>query len=425
MANLCILKTLIDKNMKKFVWICAAAALAMAVSSCDADTGMIGGIGGKTYDAYDGYGAMVSGEGAPSSPSGDPSGEGGQGENTEAGKVTAGEWNDLEHWDFWGNLMLSEDFAEYSDYWKFFTNNRFAFTVFASDGKPAPGVKVSLLRGGKELWSAMTCNDGRADCWAGLFQIENIEDASDFSVRINGKDVDKQPVMSTWEQGVTMNTYSVSSAPKVTASADIAFIVDATGSMTDEIDFLKQDLMDILKKAEASQADVKYHTAALFYRDEGDKYVTLYSNFTAKASETSKFIEKQSADGGGDYPEAVHTALEVSLQSLSWSEDARARIAFMLLDAPAHHNEDVIASLQKSIAKYAAKGIRLIPVAASGVDKNTEFMLRFFSAATCGTYVFITNDSGIGNDHIEATVGDYDVELLNELITRLIVKYTK
>ena len=97
----------------------------------------------------------------------------------------------------------------------------------------------------------------------------------------------------------------------------------------------------------------------------------------------------------------------------------------MLLDAPAHHNADVIASLQKSIAKYAARGIRLIPVAASGVDKNTEFMLRFFSAATCGTYVFITNHSGIGNDHIEATVGDYEVESLNELIARLIVKYTK
>ena len=408
--------------MKKIIWIFSAAALALAVSACDADTGIMDGRGKYSYDAADGYGAMAPGEGSPSDPSGSGDGQGG---NSEAGKVTAGEWNDLDKWDFWGDLMLSENFAEYSDYWKFYTNNRFAFTVYAPDGKPAPGVKVSLFRGGTELWSALTCNDGRADCWAGLFQKENIEDASAFYVKINGKESDKKPVMSTWEQGMVMNTYSVTSAPKTTASADIAFIVDATGSMMDEIDFLKDDLLDILKKAEASQSDVKCRTAALFYRDEGDEYVTKYSNFSAKATDTSKFIEKQRADGGGDYPEAVHTALEVSLQSLSWSEDARARIAFMLLDAPAHHNADVIASLQKSIAKYAARGIRLIPVAASGVDKNTEFMLRFFSAATCGTYVFITNHSGIGNDHIEATVGDYEVESLNELIARLIVKYTK
>ena len=52
------------------------------------------------------------------------------------------------------------------------------------------------------------------------------------------------------------------------------------------------------------------------------------------------------------------------------------------------------------------------------------FFFRFFATATDGTYVFITNDSGIGGDHIEATVGEYEVELLNDLIVRLITKYT-
>jgi hypothetical protein len=72
---------------------------------------------------------------------------------------------------------------------------------------------------------------------------------------------------------------------------------------------------------------------------------------------------------------------------------------------------------------YAKKGIKIIPVAASGVDKNTEFMLRFFAIATSGTYVFLTNDSGIGGDHIQASVGEYEVEQLNDLIVRLIDKY--
>ena len=59
------------------------------------------------------------------------------------------------------------------------------------------------------------------------------------------------------------------------------------------------------------------------------------------------------------------------------------------------------------------------------MDKNTEFMLRFFSIPTGGTYVFITNDSGVGNDHIAATVGEYQVEHLNDLMVRLINKYTE
>jgi hypothetical protein len=44
---------------------------------------------------------------------------------------------------------------------------------------------------------------------------------------------------------------------------------------------------------------------------------------------------------------------------------------------------------------------------------------------TNGTYVFITNDSGIGNEHLEPSVGEYEVELLNELLVRLILKYTE
>ena len=45
--------------------------------------------------------------------------------------------------------------------------------------------------------------------------------------------------------------------------------------------------------------------------------------------------------------------------------------------------------------------------------------------ATNGTYVFITNDSGIGNEHIEATVGEYQVEKLRDLIARLIIAYAR
>ena len=83
----------------------------------------------------------------------------------------------------------------------------------------------------------------------------------------------------------------------------------------------------------------------------------------------------------------------------------------------------MVESLHKSITAFAGQGIKIIPVAASGVDKSCEFMLRFFAITTGGTYVFLTDDSGVGNSHIVATVGEYQVELLNDLIVRLISKY--
>jgi len=110
---------------------------------------------------------------------------------------------------------------------------------------------------------------------------------------------------------------------------------------------------------------------------------------------------------------------------LQWSSRAKARLLFLILDAPPHYNSDVVRSLQTSILKAAAKGIKIIPITASGIDKQTEFLMRFLAMSTHGTYVFITNDSGIGNDHLTATVGPYEVEHLNNLMVRLINQYAK
>ena len=92
-----------------------------------------------------------------------------------------------------------------------------------------------------------------------------------------------------------------------------------------------------------------------------------------------------------------------------------------MLDAPPHATQDRILKLQRTIEEASRLGIRVVPVAASGVDKSTECLLRCFAAATQGTYVFLTDHSGVGNSHIKPTIGQFRVEKLNDLLTRLIV----
>ena len=367
--------------------------------------------------------------GGESSAPGEGSSESG---NTQAGVVTAGEWNDLSHWAFWSKLMTGNDHAEKSGYWQCYTNHRVAVEVSDEKGTPLAGIPVRLLRvfDNKEptLWAAVTDNQGRADLWVSLWQKSERTDASMLRVSVDGQMMEPQPVVCGWDSlgQLTVNRYVLSKpAATVKQQADIAFVVDATGSMADEIDFLKSDLVDIINKVSAMRPEMTIRTSALFYRDEGDDYLTRHSDFTSDVSRTAGFVRQQQADGGGDYPEAVHTALERMLKDLTWDATARTRLAFLVLDAPAHHETSVISSLQESVTACARLGIRLIPVAASGVDKNTEFMLRFFAVATGGTYVFLTNDSGVGLPHIQATVGDYEVEQLNRLLIRLIKEYTE
>lgn len=401
-------------------------AVVLAMTSCsktEEGTGVFDGEIGA-------YGYSLSGDKGGYPEDGNGGGESSKTGNTQAGVITAGEWCDLTHWDFWSKLMQEQSFSGQSDFWEFYTNNRIAVKVTDANGNDLPGVNVKLLNEGDDtntVWEAVTDNHGQAECWLGVFQ-KTKADAERLRVSLNGEMMDGHPEICTWDSlrhTTPVNKYVLKKFKTPEKQADIAFIVDATGSMTDEIGFLKQDLVDIINKVKTVRPGMKMRTAALFYRDVGDEYVTRHQNFNDDVSKTADFVEKQNASGGGDYEEAVHTALERTLQDLSWDSNARTRLAFLVLDAPAHHESAVIHSLQQSIELFAKLGIKIIPVAASGVNKNTEFMLRFFANITGGTYVFLTDDSGVGNSHIEASVGDYEVEQLNNLLIRLIESYTE
>ncbi len=51
--------------------------------------------------------------------------------------------------------------------------------------------------------------------------------------------------------------------------------------------------------------------------------------------------------------------------------------------------------------------------------------MRTFALATNGTYLFLTDDSGVGNAHIKPTTDKYKVEKLNDAIVRVIKQYTQ
>jgi hypothetical protein len=162
----------------------------------------------------------------------------------------------------------------------------------------------------------------------------------------------------------------------------------------------------------------------LFYRDLGDDYVLKSTPFSNDIQKTIDFINEQEAGGGGDFPEAVDIAMMTAANQFNWSEKAVARLMFLILDAPPHDDKETIERVQELSARLAMDGIRVIPVACSGVNKSTEFILRSIALATNGTYVFLTDDSGIGNPHIEPSTDEYEVEKLNDLFIRLIDQFT-
>ncbi|NLR91472.1 vWA domain-containing protein [Flammeovirga agarivorans] len=338
----------------------------------------------------------------------------------QSGLVTAGEWNDLSNWEFWNDLLQEDEFSIAAAQWNINTNNRFSFLV-TNNSTPVINAKIELLKDDTILWTSKTDNHGYAEVWLGAYEYQYQSTFNSFSIKVNDELLSHQLI--PFDEGA--NEINITSESSDLNRVEISFIVDATGSMDDELEFLKEDLKSVIENVMQSNSTLDIYTSTVFYRDEGEEYVTRKSDFTNQLSETIAFITQQEADGGGDFPEAVHTALDLSINELQWSENAKTRIAFLLLDAPPHENSQILDDIKNTIQEASRKGIKIIPIAASGIDKPTEFLLRYMAILTNGTYVFITNDSGIGNDHLIPSVGQYDVEYLNELMIRLINEYTE
>ncbi len=354
-----------------------------------------------------------------SSDGGSSGGDNGNGQ-PQPGVITAGEWNDLENWTFWNNVIGDSSYISMPGYWKFYNNNRISVKVLTKTGSPLANAVVELSRNSTTIFTARTDNFGGAELWVDLFQKSESVDYSMIGIAVNGN-LEKRSSIP-YSHGI--NEIIVDSQQPENR-IEIALVVDATGSMSDELEYIKTELVDVVQRVKNNNSQATVYTSSVFYRDEGDEYVTRVSNFSSDISVTNSFISKQSANGGGDFPEAVHTALEKAVEELQWSSNAKTRLMFLILDAPPHHKDVVIASIQNTMGKVAEKGIKIIPVTASGIDKETEFLMRFMAISTNGTYVFITNDSGIGNEHLEPTVGEYQVEYLNDLLVRLINKYSE
>ncbi|MBI3234718.1 MAG: VWA domain-containing protein [Bacteroidetes bacterium] len=339
-----------------------------------------------------------------------------------AGLLTAGEVNDFSKWKLWKDIADNE-LATYNKTWGMKPEKRYSVLVLNNNKRPVINAKVQLITITNIVkWETYTDNTGKAELWNDIYKNDS---SSDQNLRIKiiyNETVKYINKVSEFHNGI--NKIKLDVACDVPNKIDIAFIVDATGSMGDEIEYLKTELNDVIQKAKAALPHNSFRLGSVFYRDFGDEYVTRISDLDTNIQQTIQFIKNQRAGGGGDEPEGVDTALSAALNYMNWDKQAITRIAFLVLDAPPHQDEKTLNRIKILTQKAAAMGIRLVPLTASGIGKTTEYLMRCMALATNGTYVFLTDDSGIGGSHIKPTTDKYNVELLNDLLVRLIKQYS-
>jgi hypothetical protein len=340
--------------------------------------------------------------------------------DVKSGLLTAGEINDYGKWKLWQDIAANE-LKTYKAIWKMMPRERYCVQVINYSDRPVVNAQVYLKnKEGEIIWSASSDNTGKAELWANIYDSTLVTKNLYIEVKSDGQSF-KLHNPQKFNDGINFINIPVKcSTPNV---ANIAFVVDATGSMGDEIAYLKAELEDVLNTIKKNHKDLNINTASVFYRDKGDLFLTQKSDFSEDVKTTVDFIKLQGAGGGGDFPESVDVGLNTAINELKWADNALAKVIFLILDAPPHGDDQSIKNIQDLTKTAAERGIRIVPVTASGIDKSTEYLMRAMALATNGTYVFLTDDSGIGNSHIKPTTDEYQVEFLNDVFIRLIKQY--
>ena len=301
---------------------------------------------------------------------------------------------------------------------------RYRLSVQDAAGRPVPDAVVSVWAGSQQqaLWAR---TDAGGQVWLHP-RVAGIGDGP-LEVRVSKSTGDgelRSSALLRRGQRDTLQLRLDATLPAERARLDLVFLVDATGSMGDEIAKLKRSMAAMAEQIARlpSAPDVCYSLVA--YRDRGDEFFVRAWDFSNDLGAFQQALGGLHAAAGGDYPEALNEALHTAVHRLSWRGDGATRLVVLVADAPPHldygqpwYDDDMQAAL--------ARGIKVFSIAASGLDPSGEFIFRQLSQFTGGRFVFLTYDkardpsSGPGRETTH-DVGNYSVETLDRLVVRLV-----
>ena len=362
--------------------------------------------------AYDGMSTEKKAMKSVSMPSSSGIKEGSSKKNIQSGTLTAGMIDDNLNIDLFSSY--ANDMAQKNETLPFLNlKDRMLIQVIDKNGKGVGGANVFISTKDTDI-KGITGSDGMFYFYPSFYGV-NEKEVKLYVTKQEDKQVFKTTMLNTNHSkykvvlDVQKNT--------LPTSLDVMFVIDTTGSMGDELAYVNKELESIVTHVKETHKGIKIRFSLVVYKDQGDEYVANAYPFTSSLDIMQMHIASQKANGGGDYPEAMEVAYEKALNQ-KWKGGNRARVMFLIADAPPH--DEKIKKMYTLNKKAIEKGIHVYSLAASGVGDKAEYIMRQTSLLSGGAYLFLTDDSGVGNAHAEPHSKCYQVTRLDSLMVRVI-----
>ena len=141
-------------------------------------------------------------------------------------------------------------------------------------------------------------------------------------------------------------------------TVDVAFLIDTTCSMSDDLDAVRSSLSDVVSVL----ADADVRTSAAWFRDDNVDdpwYGSVPGGFVAEG-EVQAFLDGTEPQGGGDLPESLYDGLHQQVGELDWQGDGRVLIA--ITDAPPLTGDKTVHSEAEVVSVAGDDGVAVVTI---------------------------------------------------------------
>jgi len=264
-------------------------------------------------------------------------------------------------------------------------NERIHLKVRDESGKSIPNADIYIYTDDKIISKGKTYADGSFFFFPSLHS----KDSQSYKAKYNYQQVDDEKVIG--RLGIRNHDLplKIDRGEFSEVHLDILFILDTTGSMGEEIERLKATIDLIHLNLISLEAKIKVRFGLVLYRDKNDEYVTRVVQLTDNMELFQNELKKVAANGGGDNPEDLQSALKVSLKEIDWNLNG-IRLGFIITDAPPHLDYEQEYTYVDAIKEAKENGIKLFSVGTGGLSLAGEYILRQISQFTYAKYIFLT-----------------------------------
>lgn len=298
---------------------------------------------------------------------------------------------------------------------------RIILAVSDSAGKPVSNADVTVRVKGK------TVSGGRTYA-SGIFHLFPLEYPDTQSYQIQVAYGAERKELTVDRKGPRTVAVSLAGARKALKEVplDILFILDTTGSMGEEIERLRSTIEIINENVSAVTPKPRVRFGMVLYRDVDDEYQTQDVPFTSDLAGFQKTLDGIAADGGGDQPEDLQTALSDAINEMDWNKDG-IRLAFTITDAEPHLDYGQTFTYAEAAREAKAKGIKLFTVGSGGLPLQGEYVLRQISQFTDARYIFLTyGEQGESEGGTEASVSHHTgSNFQTDKLETIIIRFTR